>query len=126
MATAKKTAPGKSVATEKSASKELAKPNDQLPAIDGIDLSQYAGGGMENTDRDSFAVPFLAIAQKMSPQVDKDNDLYNPDLEVGDLFLTSTGQIFKDEDGVDIVFCGFRRAFRHCASRCRGPQDRRH
>jgi hypothetical protein len=120
MATAKKTAPGKTVAVkEKSKGTDVVK-NDQLPALEGIDMSQYAGGGMENTDSDSFAVPFLAIAQKMSPQVDKDNDLYDQDLEVGDLFLTSTGQIFKDEDGVDIVFCGFRRAFLRWAPRDEG------
>jgi hypothetical protein len=117
-----KTAAAKTPAAKKSAEskQELVTKNDQLPAIDGIDMSQYAGGGMENTDRDSFAIPFLAVAQKMSPQVDKDNDLYNPDLEVGDLFLTTTGQIFKDEDGVNVVFCSFRRAFLRWAPRDQG------
>lgn len=97
---------------------ELAKTQDQLPA--NIDMSQYAGAGMENTDRDSFAIPFLAIMQKGSPQVDKDSDAYVEGAEVGDLMLTTTQEIFKDEDGVDIVFCGYRRAFLRWAPRDQG------
>lgn len=82
---------------------------DQLPV--GIDMAQYAGAGLENADRDSFAIPFLAIMQKGSPQVDKDSDAYVPGAEVGDLLLTTTNEIFKDEDGVDLIFCGYRRVF---------------
>lgn len=89
---------------------------DQLPAT--IDMAAHSGGGMENTDRDSFAIPFLAIVQKGSPQVDKDSDAFIKGLEVGDLLLTSTGEVFKDEDGVDVIFCGYRRVFLRWA-----PQD---
>lgn len=82
---------------------------DQLPV--GIDMAQHAGAGLENADRDSFAIPFLAIMQKGSPQVDKDDDAYVDGAEVGDLMLTTTNDIFKDEDGVDLIFCGYRRVF---------------
>jgi hypothetical protein len=119
MAAAKKT-----VATKpdpKAKGKEVATKKDNLPAAQpAFDMSEYAGGGMENADRDSFAIPFLAIAQKMSPQVDKDDDRYLPDLEVGDLFLTTSQEIFKDEEGTDIVFCGFRRVFLRWAPRDQG------
>jgi hypothetical protein len=118
------TTKGKAVATKadaKGKGKELATKKDQLPAAEpAFDMSQYAGGGMENTDRDSFAIPFLAIAQKMSPQVDKDDDRYLEDLEVGDLFLTTSQEIFKDEEGTDVVFCGFRRVFLRWAPRDQG------
>src|ERR1051325_749399 len=107
-------------ATKGQNNKAVATKNDQLPAVADFDMSQYAGGGMENTDRDSFAIPFLAIAQKMSPQVDKDDDRYVPGLETGDLFLTATNEIFKDEEGVNVVFCGFRRSFLRWAPRDSG------
>lgn len=113
MATAKKTAQAsasKEVAV--AGKKEVAKGShaDQLPAS-MANMSQYSGAGLEGTDRDSFAIPFLAIIQKTSPQVDKDTDQYIKGAETGDLLLTSTNELFKDEDGVDVVFCGYRRAF---------------
>lgn len=113
MATAKKTAQAstsKEVAV--AGKKEVTKGShaDQLPAS-MANMSQYSGAGLEGTDRDSFAIPFLAIIQKTSPQVDKDSDQYIKGAETGDLLLTSTNELFKDEDGVDVVFCGYRRAF---------------
>lgn len=84
--------------------------NDALPA-NIADMSQFSGAGMENTDRESFAIPFLAVIQKTSPQVDKDTDQYIKGAEAGDLLLTSTNELFKDEDGVDVVFCGYRRVY---------------
>lgn len=117
MASKKTAEANKAPAKTEEKGKELAK-KDQLPA--NVDLSQYAGAGMENTDRDSFAIPFLAIMQKGSPQVDKDSDAYVEGAEVGDLMLTTTQEIFKDEEGVDIVFCGYRRAFLRWAPRDQG------
>lgn len=119
MATAKKTtkpSESKEVATTKKPGTAAAKAtergghNDQLPAAIP-DMASYSGGGMENTDRESFAIPFLAVIQKTSPQVDKDSDMYIKGVEAGDLLLTSSNEVFKDEDGVDIVFCGYRRVF---------------
>lgn len=117
MATAKKTtnkaSESKEVATTK-AKKDVATTkgghNDALPA-NVADMASYSGAGMENTDRESFAIPFLAVIQKTSPQVDKDTDQYIKGVEAGDLLLTSSNEVFKDEDGVDVVFCGYRRVF---------------
>lgn len=89
---------------------EVAKVTEQamtLPA--NVDLSKYAGKGMENVDRESMAVPFLAIMQKGSPQVDKDADSFVKGAEVGDFMLTTTSEIFKER--VKLVFCGYRRVF---------------
>lgn len=114
MATATKKTAGKTVATtEKKAVAPTASAGhataDQLPA--NIGMEQYAHAGFESADRDSYAIPFLAVIQKGSPQVDKDDDVYIEGLEVGDLMLTASGEIFKDEDGADLIFCGYRRAF---------------
>lgn len=108
----------------KSAGKGIAKTQpadpqrDQLPA--NIDFAQDARAGMENTDRDSFAIPFLAIMQKGSPQVDKDTDQYVEGAEVGDLMLTTSQELFKDGEGADIIFCGYRRVFLRWAPRDSG------
>lgn len=118
MATAKKTtakpaaSESKEVATrgKKDVATTKGGHNDKLPAT-VADMSQFSGAGMENTDRESFAIPFLAVIQKTSPQVDKDTDQYIKGVEAGDLLLTSSNEVFKDEDGVDVVFCGYRRVF---------------
>jgi len=113
MAAAKKTAASKEVATITRKVATITKKgghDDQLPA-NIADMAAYSGGGMENADRDSFAIPFLAIIQKTSPQVDKDSDRYLKGSEAGDLILTTSDELFKDEDGVDVVFCGYRRCF---------------
>lgn len=39
-----------------------------LPTTDAIDYAADAGAGMEGADRDSFAIPFLAVLQTNSPQ----------------------------------------------------------
>ena len=126
MATAKKTTKGatesKEVATtKKTTAVTTAKGghNDALPAAIP-DMASYGGAGLENTDRESFAIPFLAVIQKTSPQVDKDSDAYIKGVEVGDLLLTSSGEVFKDEDGVDLVFSGYRRVFLRWAPRDEG------
>lgn len=105
------------LAKPSSNSQELDK-KDQLPS--NINVGEYARAGMENTDRDSFAIPFLAIMQKGSPQVDKDTDQYVPGAEVGDLMLTTTQELFKDGEGANIIFCGYRRVFLRWAPRDSG------
>jgi hypothetical protein len=114
--TATKTS-SKTTAAKESRSQELVK-KDSLPA--NINLTEYAGAGMENTDRDSFAIPFLAIMQKGSPQVDKDTDQYVDGAEVGDLMLTTSQELFKDGEGANIIFCGYRRVFLRWAPRDSG------
>lgn len=99
--------------------KEVAVKQDSALALPSdIDLSQYAGKGMENVDRESLAVPFLAIMQKGSPQVDKDADSFVKGAEVGDFMLTTTNELFKE--AVRLVFCGYRRVFLRWASDASG------
>ena len=102
----------KNAGAAKQESKQVVKADpkaDQLPST--IDMSKHSGAGLENTDRDSFAIPFLAIIQKGSPQVDKDDEAYMKGVEVGDLLITSSGEVFKDEVGADLIFCSYRRVF---------------
>lgn len=97
-------------------SKALAKSEPKGTAIALAEMQADAGAGLENTDKDSFAVPFLMTIQKGSPQVDRTMPEYIKGAEAGDILLSSTNEVWK-EDGVQIVICGFERKFLKWAPR---------
>jgi hypothetical protein len=112
------------MANQKAVAKSASKPGKALAetkktstAIAVADMMEDAGAGLENTDKDSFAVPFLMVIQKTSPQVDRTQPEYIKGIEAGDIMLSSTLEFWK-EDGVQIVICGFERKFLKWA-----PQD---
>jgi len=59
-----------------------------------FDPSKYAGAGTENLD-ESSSMPLLALAQAMSPELKRNDDKYIEGLQIGDIFLKSTGQIIQ-------------------------------
>lgn len=91
--------------------KEVAKKNDQaivLPA--GFDIPD--GAGLEDADRDSFAIPFLAVLQKTSPQADADHEAYIDGSKPGMLLDTVANDLIDPEkEDVKIIPCFYRRAF---------------
>jgi len=72
-----------------------------VPAIQGATknmdelFAEDAGGGLQNLGANDFAIPFLAILQKGSPQVSKQNTKYIKGAEVGDVFNTVSNKIYK-------------------------------
>jgi hypothetical protein len=93
---------------EKSTAMVKAGAGSALPAK-GIDFAADAGMGFENTDADSFAVPFLSILQKMSPQCDPDSGAYIKGAKPGDFFNSVTGEVYGDT--VQVVPAHFVRLF---------------
>lgn len=76
-----------------------------------IDFAADAGKGLEGTDKDSFAIPFLAILQPMSPQVLAEEI---EGIKAG-LFLNSvTNQLFEDPL---LIPCAFQRRWIRWAPR---------
>ena len=74
----------------------------QLPAFFGeIDDSLYGAGN--STDSNDNALPFLAVAQKGSDQVNSRKDKYIEGLSAGDLFNTATGRFWKGDDGLQVL-----------------------
>lgn len=71
---------------------------DALPAHLRSDLEEYAGAGTSDRREDNL-VPFLAIAQKGSPQVNPKESSYIPGLAPGWVFDTSTKQMWCAEEG---------------------------
>ena len=55
-----------------------------------------SGGGFEGTGGDDYAIPFIAILQKMSPAVDKDDSRYVQGAEAGMFMNSVTTELTKD------------------------------
>jgi hypothetical protein len=73
-----------------------------------IDFEAEAGVGFENADADAYAVPFLKILQKLSPQVDDDSEAYVEGAKAGMFFNTATGKLY---DAVKFVPINYNRTF---------------
>ena len=74
-------------------------------------LEQFAGSGMEGADADSFAIPFLAVLQKMSPAVDADDPAYIEGAKAGMFIETVSRNLLDGKEGVRIVPCAYQRQF---------------
>lgn len=98
---------GGALATKRSSDENAVALAPEMQAM----MEADAGGGMENVDSDSIAIPFLTALQKMSPQCDPDSSEYDPDAKPGMLFNTVTRETFDGEQGLLIIPCYYRRSF---------------
>lgn len=96
--------------TEKVAS-EVALAQTTALATAALDFASDAGAGMEGTSAESFAIPFLGILQKGSPQVDEASGASIEGAKAGMLYENVTGKMFDGKAGVIIVPCAYRRVF---------------
>lgn len=70
------------------------------------------GGGFEGADKDSYAIPFIQILQKMSPLVDEDSPKRLEGAKSGMLFNTVTQQLYDvREKPLLFVPCAYKRSF---------------
>lgn len=60
-------------------------------------------GDTESFAADEMTVPFIKVAQKISPHVDKDNGEYIEGLEPGMIFNAGTGELWNEENPCAIV-----------------------
>jgi hypothetical protein len=79
-------------------------------AMDFMDESDF-GGGFEGADKDSYAIPFLQVLQKMSPLVDEDKPQYIKGAKAGMFYNTVTQKLYDGKEGIKIIPCAFKRAF---------------
>lgn len=80
-------------------------------------FAEHAGEGFEETTADDVSMPFLALLQKMSPQVDKDTGAYVEGAEPGIFLDTATGELFES---LDFIVCHYQRAMVEWRSRDEG------
>ena len=72
-------------------------PNNKKTASKKSFLDEHAGEGTDNITTDDLAIPFLKIAQALSPEIDDDTPEYIPDLKLGMLFNSLTKHIYGKE-----------------------------
>jgi hypothetical protein len=68
-----------------------------------------AGGGLQNLGANDFAVPFLTILQKGSPQVSRANSKFIKGAEAGMIMNTVTGALYPGEEGIPVVPCAYNK-----------------
>ncbi len=88
-----------------------------LTVSTGLDFETQAGSGFEEADSDSFAIPFLVLLQKGSPQVDEDSSTRVDGAKSGQFYNTVTSELFDD---IDFVPVHYSRAFTNWRSREEG------
>lgn len=91
--------------------------NENLPATNQggalavMDFAADAGAGMEGATAESFAIPFISVLQKGSPQVDEASGVALEGAKAGMIFENVTGRTFDGKAGVIIIPCAYRRVF---------------
>lgn len=89
---------------------QVTKPQDpQLPVA--LDFAADAGAGMEGADAASFAIPFLAALQKISPQCDEADGKFIEGAKGGMLFNSVSSRLWDGKTGVVILPVAFQRRF---------------
>jgi hypothetical protein len=78
-----------------------------------------AGGGLKNLGANDFAIPFISVLQKGSPQVSKNNAKYVKGAEQGMFFNTLTGDLYPGNNegdvegdalpGILVIPCGYQK-----------------
>ena len=84
---------------------------EQSKSMDEM-FAEDAGAGLHGLSAGDFAIPFLAILQKGSPQVSKQNAKYIKGAEVGDVMNTVSGKLYKVQSidggpGLPFIPCGY-------------------
>jgi len=67
--------------------------------------------GFEGADKDSFAIPFLQVLQKMSPMVDEDDPKHVAGAKAGMLYNTVTQKLYDGKDGLIVIPCFYKRSY---------------
>lgn len=100
---------------------QVAAPAQTGGAVAVMSFEGDAGRGMEGATTESFAIPFLYMLQKGSPQVDEASGVALPGAKQGMLFDNVTGRMFDvAKEPVTVLPCAYRRVFLRWAPRDAG------
>lgn len=97
--------------TQKEASTEIAETTNAALALSASMFAEDAGAGMEGATAESFAIPFLSVLQKGSPQVDEASGAALEGAKAGMLYENVNSKLLDGKAGVHIVPCSYRRVF---------------
>ena len=99
------------MAKTKTENEVAVKESHAVATVDASMFADDAGAGMEGAGADSFAIPFLSVLQKGSPQVDEASGAAIEGAKAGMFFENVTGSMTDGKKGVRIVPCAYRRVF---------------
>lgn len=91
-----------------------------LPAELAAKLRADAGLGYENVTQDDKIIPFVTIAQALSPQVNERDSAYIKGLKQGDFFNVATGRVWSGQDGFKFVPVLYERKYLEWVPREKG------
>jgi len=77
--------------------------------IAAFDSSEWEGLGSEAAQAEDYAIPFINIAQALSPQLDDSDAAYIPSLKKNQLFNSVTGEIYPE--GARVVPVKYERKY---------------
>lgn len=104
--------PDKQLEQEKSTDVAVHNQGGAIVGTNDAMFAEDANAGMEGTTQESFAIPFLSVLQKGSPQVDEALPTCLPDAKAGMFFENVTNRMFDGKTkGVHIIPCAYRRVF---------------
>ena len=96
---------------EKTKDKQLSKAKETLPSLDVNMFVADSSSGLENVSADDLAIPFLRLAQALSPQVNEREGAYIKDCKQGDIFNTVDNTFYKGDEGVSVVPVAYKRSY---------------
>lgn len=91
-----------------------------VPAAMAERFSKLAGAGFTNATKEDYALPFIGVIQKMSPQIEKGHAKYVKGAEAGMFFNTVTNEFFDGEQGIMVIPVDFRKTFLEWVPRNKG------
>ena len=91
-------------------------PGNTLPSTEVLNFAADAGAGLEGADKDSFALPFIAILQGLSPQLETVEGA-----KIGSFINTISNKLGA---AVNVVPCAFSRKFLEWEPRDKGGNFR--
>tara|TARA_R110002020_G_C16045774_1_gene754099 strand:+ start:27 stop:824 length:798 start_codon:yes stop_codon:yes gene_type:complete len=100
--------------------KAVAKKNGQLPAELAKEFEASSGLGFEEVTTKDLQMPFVRIAQAMSPQVKKNDAAFISGCGQGDIYNTVTNQFWGGDDGVVVQPVFFQMKFLEFVPRTEG------
>jgi len=93
------------------AKKAIAKTQGGLPAAMADQIAGDAGAGGEGATTADMMIPFLAVLQKGSPQVDKVDGEFIEGAEQGMFFNSATRETYDGENGITLIPVMYRRSY---------------
>jgi|TARA_R110000796_G_scaffold54348_1_gene127018 hypothetical protein len=91
-------------------------------AVSGEVFDEMFEDGPEGAifDASELQIPFLRIAQQMSPEINKKDAKYIEGLSAGDIFNTLTGQVYPGDDGLLVIPCYIKTSYKEWVPRDMG------